>query len=258
MGGVTRDFIPGVERIPGCDGCERRAARRFCGPAHISGNNAQTGAVLAFTMSNATPTPMDELHARFNALVLPHLDRLLGFARRRTDSEPDAEDAVQEACVRAWVGFGELRDDSLARPWLYRVLRSVLSDTHEKTGRRRELVPITRLEDTHEDLVATDGDFVFAEVAARIDGETIRAALAAIPEDFASAVELHDIDGFKYNEIAEIIGVPIGTVMSRISRGRRLLAGAIASNRTAWTKGVAELETKQGARLPRARDRGAS
>jgi RNA polymerase sigma-70 factor (ECF subfamily) len=155
-------------------------------------------------MAAPPPDSLDEMQARFNALVLPHLDRLLGFARRRTGEPEDAADAVQETCVRAWLGFGELRDDSLVRPWRYRILRSVLSDSHEKNGRRRELVPISRLEDVHEKLVATDGDFVFAEVAARIEGETLRAALAAIPEDFATAVELHDIDGFKYNEIADI------------------------------------------------------
>ena len=226
-------------------------------PPLASGNNGATAAVLAFTVATKTSDSLEDLHARFNALVLPHLDRLLGFARRRTDDAADAEDAVQEACVRAWLGFGELRDDALARPWLYRILRSVLSDSHEKSGRRRQLVSISRLEDTHEELVATDGDFVFAEVAARIDGEVLRAALATIPDDFASAVELHDIDGFKYNEIADIVGVPIGTVMSRISRGRRLLAGAIANNRTAWAQGVATLETEQPARPPRANERGA-
>jgi RNA polymerase sigma-70 factor, ECF subfamily len=209
-------------------------------------------------MASPAPDSTDALHARFNALVLPHLDRLLGFARRRTAEVADAEDAVQETCVRAWLGFNELRDDALARPWLYRILRSVLSDTHEKSGRRRDLVSISRLEDTHEELVATDGDFVFAEVAARIDGETLRAALATIPEDFATAVELHDIDGFKYNEIADITGVPIGTVMSRISRGRRLLAGAIANNRAAWARGVAALETDENARPRRTHERGAS
>src|ERR1035437_4438188 len=138
-------------------------------------------------MAAPSPDSLNEMHARFNALVLPHLDRLLGFARRRTGEAEDAADAVQEACVRAWLGFGDLRDESLVRPWLYRILRSVLSDSPEKNGRRRELVPISRLEDTHEELVATDGDFVFAEVAARIEGETLRAALATIPEDFESA-----------------------------------------------------------------------
>jgi RNA polymerase sigma-70 factor (ECF subfamily) len=203
-----------------------------------------------------TPDSLDELHARFNALVLPHLDRLLGFARRRTGELADAEDAVQEACVRAWLSFGELRDDSLARPWLYRILRSVLSDSYEKSGRRRQLVSISRLEDTHEELVATDGDDVFEEVAARIDGESLRAALATIPEDFASAVELHDIDGFKYNEIAEIVGVPIGTIMSRISRGRRLLAGAIASKRTAGAQAATSLDAGKLERPTRSHGRG--
>jgi RNA polymerase sigma-70 factor (ECF subfamily) len=66
----------------------------------------------------------------------------------------------------------------------------------------------------------------------------LQSALDAIPEDFATAVELHDIDGFKYHEIADIVGVPIGTVMSRISRGRRLLAGVIVERRAEWALGT--------------------
>jgi RNA polymerase sigma-70 factor (ECF subfamily) len=176
-------------------------------------------------------------HARFDALVLPHLDRLLGFARRRTGDEAAAEDAVQEACVRAWTGFAELRDPASARAWLYRILRTVLADARTRDDRRARLVSVTRLEDAHESLLAGpdgDADPVFAEVAARLDGAVVRAALAAVPEDFAAAVELHDIDGLKYQEIADVLGVPIGTVMSRISRGRRLLAGAVALHRRAW------------------------
>jgi RNA polymerase sigma-70 factor (ECF subfamily) len=170
-------------------------------------------------------------HARFNALVLPHLDRLLGFARRRTDDLSTAEDAVQDACVRAWSAFAELEDETVVRAWLFRILRSTLSDTYERSERRSRLIPVTRLEDTLEQLVATDTDMVFFEVAARIDSEALHAALDAIPEEFSRAVELHDIEGFKYHEIAEIEGVALGTVMSRISRGRRLLAGAIARQR---------------------------
>jgi len=176
--------------------------------------------------------------ARFQALVLPHLDRLCGFARRRTGTIGDAEDAVQDACLRAWGAFDELRDDTRVRAWLYRILRTVLSDALKKEGRRRQLVSITRLEDAHEAMVGGDPDFAFAEVVGRIDREVLHAALGLIPEDFAIAVELHDIDGFKYQEIAEITAVPIGTVMSRISRGRRLLAGAIVENRGAWGLGV--------------------
>jgi RNA polymerase sigma-70 factor (ECF subfamily) len=179
-------------------------------------------------MALADDRPADA-YARFDAAVLPHLDRLLAFAGRRTDSLADAEDVVQEVCARAWAGFAELRDPSAVRPWLYRILRTVLADGYEKVGRRRRLVSITRLERAHEELVGGDADALFDEVVRRLSSEAVHAALADLPEDFAAAVELHDIDGFKYHEIADVLGVPLGTVMSRISRGRRLLAGAIAA-----------------------------
>ena len=184
-------------------------------------------------MVSASFDPSPDLRSRFDALVVPHLDRLLAFAIRRSDSVADAEDAVQEAFVRAWLGFADLRDDALARPWIYRILRTVLSDFREKSGRRQQLVFITRLEDAHDELIGGEHDAVFSEVVARLDSEAIRRALLKIPEDFAAAVELHDIDGFKYAEIAEIVGVPIGTVMSRIAPGRKLLAGAISAERGA-------------------------
>jgi RNA polymerase sigma-70 factor (ECF subfamily) len=194
--------------------------------------------------SPATPGQPTERQARFDALVLPHLDRLLAFAVRRTEMLADAEDAVQEACVRAWVAFDDLREAARVRAWLYRILRTVLSETGERHARRRQLVSITRLEAAHEELVGSDGDTLFDEIAARLSGEAVRAALAQLPEDFAVAVELHDIDGFKYHEIAEIVGVPIGTVMSRISRGRRLLAGALLVNRTADARADAPLSRR--------------
>ena len=179
------------------------------------------------------PDRLADRQARFDALVIPHLDRLLAFALRRTDVRADAEDAVQEACVRAWIGFDQLREPTRVRAWLYRLLRSVLSDAGERIARRGSLVSITRLETAHEELVGGDADALFEEVSARLSGEAVRAALAQIPEDFAVAVELHDIEGFTYAEIAEIVGVPIGTIMSRISRGRRLLAGALLASRGA-------------------------
>jgi RNA polymerase sigma-70 factor (ECF subfamily) len=198
------------------------------------------------------PPPPGDRQARFNALILPHLDRLLAFAIRRTDAVADAEDAVQEACVRAWRALDDLRDTARTRAWLYRILRSVLGENEERRARRRQLVSITRLETAHEEVVGGDGDALFDEIAARLSGEEVRAALAQIPEEFAVAVELHDIDGFKYQEIADIVGVPIGTVMSRISRGRRLLSGAVLANRSASARssapGGGAARTKGGSR----------
>lgn len=205
-------------------------------------------------MTPSAASHIDDQQARFQALVIPHLDRLLRFAQRRSASSVDAEDAVQDACVKAWLSFADLRDAGKVRPWLYRILRSVLSDVSEKTDRRRQLVDISRLEQAHEDLIGGDTDVVFSEVAARLDSEMLTRALQMIPEDFATAVELHDIDGFKYHEIAEIAGIPIGTVMSRISRGRRLLAGTIVANRRSWGLGVSDV-TRPGARSRQGGDR---
>jgi RNA polymerase sigma-70 factor (ECF subfamily) len=201
----------------------------------------------ATTDADVTPA----LEARFHALVLPHLDRMLGFAKRRVASAGDAEDAVQEACIRAWMSFPELRDDTRTRAWLYRILRGVLSDIGEKALRRAGLVSMTRLDDVHERMLSNDDEGLFAEVVARIDSEQLHAALARIPQDFAVAIELHDIDGFKYHEIADIVGVPLGTVMSRISRGRRLLAASILAHRKAWALGTPDTRpARYGTRGP--------
>lgn len=204
-------------------------------------------------MIGIQPDSASERQSRYETLVLPHLDRLLGFAARRTPELGDAEDAIQDMCMRAWLAFDDLQDAARVRQWLFRILRTVLSDSLERSGRRHRLVPMTRLEDVHEELVAGERDAVFSEVVARMDAEMLQSALAAIPEDFAAAVELHDIDGFKYQEIADIVGVPIGTVMSRISRGRRLLAGVIMEHRSTRALGLSPTaDVSDGVRATRA------
>lgn len=209
-------------------------------------------------MPVTNPESASDRQARYEALVLPHLDRLLGFAARRTAAIGDAEDALQDMCMRAWLGFDDLQDATRVRPWLFRILRTVLSDALERSGRRNRLVPMSRLEDVHETLVAGESDAVFAEVVARIDAEMLQAALLSIPEDFAAAVELHDIDGFKYQEIAEILTIPIGTVMSRISRGRRLLAAVIVERRAEWALGSTDVTASSDSRAATVRAIGSS
>jgi RNA polymerase sigma-70 factor (ECF subfamily) len=175
----------------------------------------------------------DGRQRRFQGSIEPHLGSLLRFARRRTATLSDAEDAVQEACLRAWMAFADLRDGTKMRAWLYRILRTVLSDELARDTRRLRLAGTIPLDDIPEAVLAGDGDAVFAEVMTRLSSEAVYAALAAIPADFAAVVEMHDIDGLKYQEIAEALDVPIGTVMSRISRGRRLLARAVSAHQSA-------------------------
>lgn len=200
------------------------------------------------------PTARERSHARYEALVLPHLDRLLGFARRRTATLADAEDAVQEACARAWLAFDELRDEALVRPWLYQILVSVLAAAAEKAGRRRRLVSVTRLEEAHEAVIGGAPDAVFEEVVARLTADAARQALDALPDDVAAPLELHVVEGLRYREVAAVLGIPIGTVMSRIHRGRKLLQGALASQVESGAAGSAgDVRPRRNAGTPHAR-----
>ncbi|MFL5495270.1 MAG: RNA polymerase sigma factor [Gemmatimonadales bacterium] len=167
--------------------------------------------------------------ARFQALIQPHLGRILRFTCRRVRNAADAEDIVQEACARAWVGLADLRDEALALPWLYRILRSSLSDFHEKQDRREQLAPTLTLESSIE--VADDAARgPLEDLIASASSERIHELLRMLPEEFALAIELHDLEGLRYRDIAETTGVPVGTVMSRIYRGRKLLAALIVMN----------------------------
>jgi RNA polymerase sigma-70 factor (ECF subfamily) len=174
--------------------------------------------------------------ARFQAATLPHLDRLVALASRWGDGH-EAEDYVQETYVRAMAAFHQLRDADAAFPWLCQILRTVANERRRTRARRQGLVFVTELESAHEEMVASDSPSPLDDLLARLQAGELREALRSIPEEFAEAVELHDVHGLKYREIAQITSVPIGTVMSRISRGRRLLAGLLAvtgEERSKW------------------------
>jgi RNA polymerase sigma-70 factor (ECF subfamily) len=175
------------------------------------------------------PEPIDA--ATFEAQVLAHLDALYGFVRRRLVDKSAAEDVLQEALLRAWERRAQVRAPNLLRPWLYQV---VINSLYEHLRRRRRLVALTALEEAVERHVAAEDPTPLEVVLERVTNEQLFLALRMVPEDFALAVELADLEGQSYREIADILGVPIGTVMSRIYRGRRLLADVILRNREAW------------------------
>jgi RNA polymerase sigma-70 factor (ECF subfamily) len=164
--------------------------------------------------------------ASFQSTTLPHLDRLVALASR-WGGRDQAEDDVQETYARAWTAFDQLRDPGAAFSWLCKILRTVANERRRTVARRQDLLFITELEAAHEELVASDAPSPLDNLLARLEAGSLREALRSIPEQLAEAVELHDLHGLKYREIAEITSVPMGTVMSRISRGRQLLAGLL-------------------------------
>lgn len=178
---------------------------------------------------------------RFEVLVFPHLDRLVAFAARQVGNAADAEDAVQEACIRAWRGFDQLRDEDRVRSWLYQILRTTVCDLREREGRRERLAPMESL--TQNDLPVGDEAGPFEHLVGALSREQATRLLEAIPAEFATAIQLHDLEDFGYQEIAEMTGVPIGTVMSRIYRGRKLMAAIIATQSASWETAEWRLST---------------
>jgi RNA polymerase sigma-70 factor (ECF subfamily) len=166
------------------------------------------------------------LRERFERDALPLLSGLYGAALRLTRNPADAEDLLQETYLRAFRGFGGFTEGTNLKAWLYRILTNTFINAYRK--RQRE--PVTVLEDEIPDWylydrLNADGESASAEsqVLDRIPDEDVKEALDALPESFRMAVWLADVEGFAYKEIAEILGIPIGTVMSRLHRGRKAL-----------------------------------
>ena len=180
--------------------------------------------------SQAAPPEDRELRARFEHDVLPLLPNLYGAALRMTRNPHDAEDLVQETYLRAYRGFAGFREGTNLRAWMYRILTNTFINAYRK--RQRE--PVTVPEDETPDWYLYDklggaGAEASAEteVLEQLPDEDVQRALEALPEAFRMAVLLADVEGFSYKEIAEILDVPIGTVMSRLHRGRKALQKAL-------------------------------
>jgi RNA polymerase sigma-70 factor (ECF subfamily) len=171
---------------------------------------------------------------RFKALTLPYLDVLLGIAHRRTNDTALAEDLVQDTYLRAWEAFDSLVDEAQVRGWLARILQRVASDHYRTHLRRQTLFPVTCLEDEHSGILVSYHEGPLEALISRCSDERVEHALLQLPREFAEALELHDIEGFKYREVAEIMEIPLGTVMSRIARGRCLLVALILKDRRVW------------------------
>ena len=174
-----------------------------------------------------TTETAEERAQRFERDAMPYLDQLYGAAMRLTRNPSDAEDLVQETFLRAFGAFDTFTDGTNLRAWLFRILTNTYINQYRKKQRQPFQSSADDLADwqLHEAESHTSTGLRSAEDEAldRLTDADVVDAMAAIPEDFRLAVYLADVEGFSYKEIAEIMETPIGTVMSRLHRGRKLL-----------------------------------
>ena len=185
------------------------------------------------TPGPSTPTPTDDaaLRERFERDVLPLLPNLYAAALRMTRNPTDAEDLVQDTYLRAFRGFSGFQEGTNLKAWLYRILTNSFINTYRKKQRQPQTVEgpddmdewylFDKLGGRNVELSAE------TEVLDRIPDEAVKGALESLPENFRLPVLLADVEGFSYKEIAEIMDTPIGTVMSRLHRGRKALQKAL-------------------------------
>jgi RNA polymerase sigma-70 factor, ECF subfamily len=167
-----------------------------------------------------------ERSARFEADALVYLDQLYGAALRMTRNPADAEDLVQETFAKAYTSFAQFTPGTNLKAWLYRILTNTFINSYRKKQRQPQSTG-SELEDWQlakaESHTSTGLRSAEMEAMDRMPHSAVTDAMNELPADFRLAVYLADVEGFAYKEIAEIMGTPIGTVMSRLNRGRNQL-----------------------------------
>ncbi|WP_139722050.1 sigma-70 family RNA polymerase sigma factor [Serinicoccus chungangensis] len=178
------------------------------------------------TVDVATESPQ-ERSARFEREAMPLLDQMYSAALRTTRNPTDAEDLVQETYAKAFAAFHQYRPGTNLRAWMYRILTNSYINSYRKKQRQPLQSDAAEVEDyqlaraaSHTSVGLRSAE---AEALDHLPDSDVTRALASIGEDFRMAVYLADVEGFSYKEIADIMDTPIGTVMSRLHRGRKQL-----------------------------------
>jgi RNA polymerase sigma-70 factor, ECF subfamily len=164
-------------------------------------------------------------YAEFEKEAVPHMDAVYNFALRLTGDEDDADDLVQETYMKAFRFFDKFEKGTNCKAWLYRILKNSFINDYRKTTKEPNKVDYEDVQNFYENIKSDEVETQHYEqdVFTNLMDDEISEAITKLPEDFRTAIILSDIEGFTYEEIADFVDVPVGTVRSRLHRARKML-----------------------------------
>lgn len=171
----------------------------------------------------------EALRAAFERDAIPHMDALFNFAVRMTPNQLEAEDLVQETFLKAYRFFDKFEQGTNCKAWLFRIMKNSYINRYRKAQKTPQTVDYDTVEEFVQTIRAAgiDGGDMSAVMFENLLGDEVTTAIARLPEDFRTVVILCDIEGLSYEEIAEFVDCPVGTVRSRLHRGRKLLRDSL-------------------------------
>ncbi|MGE5682532.1 MAG: sigma-70 family RNA polymerase sigma factor [Bacillota bacterium] len=173
----------------------------------------------------------------FEREALPHMSALYNFALRMTGNPDDADDLVQETFLKAFRFFDKFEKGTNCKAWLFRILKNSYINDYRKQSKEPNKVDYDDIENFYENIKSSDvkSNHLVEDVFNNLLDDDISAAISSLPEDFRTVIILSDIEGFTYEEIADFVDCPIGTVRSRLHRARKMLY--VRLNKYAQQKG---------------------
>lgn len=180
--------------------------------------------LLALLAEPQTPEQR-QLYADFEREAVPHMDALYNYALKMTGDSDDASDLIQDTYLKAFRFFDKFEKGTNCKAWLFRIMKNTYINTYRKNTKEPDKVDYDEVENFYENIKASNTDSAHLEkdIYDNLLDDELSGAITSLPEDFRTVVILADIEGFTYEEIADFIDVPVGTVRSRLHRARKML-----------------------------------
>ncbi len=181
--------------------------------------------MFPFPILLAIINEQNQLYTDFEKEAIPHMDALYNFALRMTGDSDEANDLVQETYLKAFRFFDKFERGTNCKAWLFRIMKNTFINTYRKSSKEPDKIDYEEVENFYENIKpsSTDSAHLEKEIYDNLLDDELSNAIAALPEDFRTVIILCDIEGFTYDEIADFVDIPVGTVRSRLHRARKML-----------------------------------